>query len=148
MGDAEGKERNGSPEDKKYVEKILLESVGSAKLKSTVLKIAHHGSETSSTLPFIQAVDPEIVVVMSGRKKFSGVFLPVKTTLERYCCHNPNIRIYRTDQNDEEDGLSEAEAADGDHIVIRTNGEELKIHALQGGQPFEVKQCPVICSTP
>jgi len=32
--------------------------------------------------------------------------------------------------------------------VIRTNGEELKVQALQGGQPFEVNQCPVTCSTP
>jgi beta-lactamase superfamily II metal-dependent hydrolase len=148
MGDAEGKERDGSPQTQKYVEKILLESVDPAKLKSTVLKIAHHGSETSSTLPFIQAVDPAIVVVLSGRKKFSGVFLPAQSTLERYCCHNPNIRIYRTDQNDEENGLSEGEAADGDHIVIRTNGAELKVQALQGGHPFEVNQCPITCSTP
>jgi hypothetical protein len=124
MGDAEGKDRDGSPETQKYVEKILLESVDDDKLKATVLKIGHHGSETSSTPPFIQAV-------MSGRKKFGAVFLPVKTTLKRYCCHNPRIRICRTDQNDEEDGLSEAEAADGDHVVIRTNGEALNLQALQ-----------------
>jgi competence protein ComEC len=147
MGDAEGKARNGSSETK-YVEKILLESVGPAKLKSTVLKIAHHGSDTSSSLPFIRSVDPDIVVVLSGRKNFQGTFIPDKTTLERYCCHNSKIRIYRTDQNDEEDGLSEAQAADGDHIVIRTNGEELKVQALQGGHPFEVNQCPITCSTP
>jgi competence protein ComEC len=148
MGDAEGKERTGSPEIPKYVEKMLLDSLDATKLKSTVLKIAHHGSQTSSTQPFIQAVDPEIVVVLSGRKQFGTVFLPDHATLERYCCHNPKIRIYRTDQNDEEDGLSEAAAADGDHIMIQTNGEELKVNALEGGRPFEVNKCPITCSAP
>jgi competence protein ComEC len=146
MGDAEGKDRKDPPDTAKYVEKILLESSDATKLKSTVLKIAHHGSETSSTHPFIEAVNPEIVVVQSGRKKFGEAFLPDKTTLERYCCHSATIRIYRTDQNDEQDGLSAAAAADGDHIVIRSNGEELQVQALEGGKPYEVVQCPVTCS--
>ena len=82
MGDAEGKDREDTPGQAKYVEKVLLETVP-AKLKSTVLKIAHHGSETSSTIPFIQAVDPEIVIVQSGRKSFQGTFLPDLSTLKR-----------------------------------------------------------------
>jgi hypothetical protein len=93
-------------------ERFLLDT-DPGKLKSTVLKIAHHGSETSSTLPFLQAVNPEIVVVSSGRKSFSGTFLPDNSTLRRYCCHNPSIRIYRTDQNDEAEGLTAARRVGG-----------------------------------
>ena len=122
MGDAEGKDREDTPGQAKYVEKVLLETVP-AKLKSTVLKIAHHGSETSSTIPFIQAVDPEIVIVQSGRKNFSGTFLPDLSTLNRYCAHNPNVKIYRTDQGDEEAGYSLGQAVDGDHVIIRSNGK-------------------------
>src|SRR6185436_597907 len=72
MGDAEGKDRGDAPDTPKFAEEILLHDP--AKLKATVLKIAHHGSETSSSLPFINAVDPDYVVVMSGRKSFGGTF--------------------------------------------------------------------------
>jgi len=66
----------------------------------TVLKVAHHGSETSSTVPFIQAVDPRVVIVSSGRRKYGTRFLADASTLQRYCDHSPAIRIYRTDEND------------------------------------------------
>jgi len=141
MGDAEGKDRADSPDEAKYVEKILLETV-SAKLKSTVLKIAHHGSETSSTLPFIQAVDPDIVVVQSGRKDFNGTFLPDATTLQRYCEHNPRVKIYRTDQGDEEAGYGHTQAVDGDHVIIRSNGSgKPNVKALNGGAPVTLTFC-------
>ena len=48
-----------------YIERFLIEQ-HAASLPSTVLKVGHHGSETSSTVPFIQAVDPDVVVVQSG----------------------------------------------------------------------------------
>jgi competence protein ComEC len=141
MGDAEGKDRDDDPDPPQYVEKILLDTVPQ-KLKATVLKIAHHGSETSSTTKFIEAVDPEVVVVESGRHPFGGTFLPDSTTLQRYCDHNEDIRIYRTDQNDEAAGLLEKHAVDADHIVIRTNGSgDLQLKALDGGADFEVDEC-------
>lgn len=37
----------------------------------------------------------------SVRKSFNGTFIPDASTLERYCCHDPATRIYRTDQDDE-----------------------------------------------
>ena len=39
---------------------------GGAGLKSDVLKVGHHGSRTSSTPAFIQAVEPSLVVVSAG----------------------------------------------------------------------------------
>jgi competence protein ComEC len=141
MGDAEGKDREDDPHPPQYVEKILLDTVPE-RLDATVLKIAHHGSETSSTTRFIEAVDPEIVVVESGRHSFRGTFLPDSATLQRYCDHNSDIRIYRTDQNDEAAGLLERDAVDGDHIVLRTNGSgNLEAIALDGGSAIQIDTC-------
>jgi competence protein ComEC len=141
MGDAEGKDRANSPDVPKYAERFLLDSVGPAGLHSTVLKIAHHGSETSSTVPFIDAVDPEYVVVSSGRKSYSGTFLPDPTTLQRYCTHNTATRIYRTDQDDEAEGRTTANDADDDRIIISTNGEETRIQAYSAGNPISPTSC-------
>jgi competence protein ComEC len=41
-------------------------------LKATVLVAPHHGSQTSSTLPFLSAVQPEQVVVQAGRRNRYG----------------------------------------------------------------------------
>ena len=141
MGDAEGKDRADGPEVPKYAERFLLDSVGPAALHSTVLKIAHHGSETSSSIPFINAVDPRFVVVSSGRKSFGGTFLPDATTLERYCAHNPATRIYRTDQDDEAEGKTTANDADSDNVIIRTNGKETMVEAYSAGNRITPTSC-------
>jgi competence protein ComEC len=141
MGDAEGKERADRPEEPQFVEKMLVETIPH-KLKATVLKVAHHGSETSSTIPFIQAVDPEIVVVQSGRKKYGPVYLPDGTTLQRYCTHNPDFRIYRTDQGDAASRRTERGAVDNDHIVMKSNGtDKVLVEALKDGRPFVGNSC-------
>lgn len=141
MGDAEGKERSDAPDQPHFVENRLLSHPGAAALKSTVLKVAHHGSETSSTLPFIRAVDPQFLVVMSGRRSFGGTFLPDESTLGRYCAHNPRIRILRTDQDDISEGHTAADDADADHIVIRTNGTAIQVQAFSGGVPIAAAVC-------
>jgi competence protein ComEC len=141
MGDAEGKERDDSPDTPQYAELFLLDSVGPAALRSTVLKIAHHGSETSSTLPFIEAVDPDYVVVSSGRRSYGGTFLPDASTLKRYCTHKPTTRIYRTDQDDEAERRSVVTDADGDNIIISTNGKESRIQAYSAGSPITSTTC-------
>lgn len=141
MGDAEGKERHDSPNEPKYVEKILLAEYPDSVLHATVLKIAHHGSETSSTLPFIRAVDPAIVIVSSGRKSFAGTYLPDQSTLTRYCAWNRATRIYRTDQNDAAEGRTTRDDADHDDIVIRMNGKRTEVMAEENGKPFDPPPC-------
>ncbi len=143
MGDAEGKERDNRPDSARYVERWLLDSVGAAGLRSTVLKVAHHGSETSSTLPFIRAVDPRVVIVASGRRRYGSRFLPDTSTLRRYCDHNAAIRIYRTDQDDAVERRSAATDADGDHILIRTNGTVLLVDAHSAGTRVTPTACDV-----
>lgn len=74
-------------------EKALVLSAG-AGLHSTVLISPHHGSRTSSTPVFLDAVLPEAVII-STRGNRPG--LPSKTVLARYASHG--YRMFRTDIN-------------------------------------------------
>lgn len=140
MGDAEGKERDDDPATPKYIEKILLDG-DQTRLKSNLLKIAHHGSETSSTTPFIQAVNPDVVIVQSGRKKFGTRYLPDLSTLLRYCANNPNVKICRTDEGDTVH-QTEPSAVDKDNIVVTSNGKgQLKVTAYKNGVIFTGNFC-------
>ncbi len=64
----------------KKTEKILLNS--GVNLDSDILKIPHHGSKSSSSLPFIQAVSPEKIVYTVGTKNPFGH--PHQEVVERY----------------------------------------------------------------
>ncbi len=62
-------------------------------LKSNLLKVAHHGSITSSTDSFLDLVDPELAFISVGvRNKFSH---PSPIIIERLM--KRNINIHRTD---------------------------------------------------
>jgi len=127
MGDLEGKERKDAPEKLAMGEAALLKKVGADKLHATVLKVGHHGSESSSTLALMRAVKPEIVVIESGRKAFNGTFLPDQSVVDRYKKEFPQALIVRTDEGDEAAGLDTMNDADGDDIAILTDGDSLRV---------------------
>jgi competence protein ComEC len=64
-------------------------------LKSDVLKIAHHGSESSNSLKFLGAVSPRYAVIEAGLSNDYG--LPHKATLDKL--RALGAIIYRTDIN-------------------------------------------------
>jgi len=102
MGDAE-----------KSVEKTLLQS--DKNLKSTVLKIAHHGSATSSIAPFLKRVQPEHAIIsVSEHNKWGH---PSQKVIQRL--ENLEIQTYRTDKNGA--------------IVIRSDGESIRIINWKNG---------------
>ncbi len=63
-----------------------------AGLASTVLKVAHHGSCSSTTQEFLEAVDPEVVVISVGADNRFGH--PCEEVLERL----EELPVYRTDE--------------------------------------------------
>ena len=63
-------------------------------LTATVLKSPHHGSKTSSSKPFLEAVNPQIVVISVGEDNRFGH--PAPEVLERYIEHS--LTILRTDE--------------------------------------------------
>ena len=87
------------------VERLLV--ADGASLTSTVLKAAHHGSCSSTTQEFFDAVDPEMVVISVGKENRFGH--PCAEVLERLA----EVPIYRTD----EQGAIEI-VSDGERIWV------------------------------
>ena len=75
-------------------EQKLLDMFG-ATLKSDVFQAGHHGSNTSNTQTFLQAVSPSIVIISCGQDNSYGH--PHEEVLERFC--QIGATIYRTDQD-------------------------------------------------
>ncbi len=81
-------------------------------LESNILKVPHHGSKTSSTDDFIDAVNPEVAIIQVGRfNRFRHPHPSVVKRLKDFGCE-----LYRND-------------ADGT-IVVRTDGESYKVEKL------------------
>lgn len=79
-------------------------------LKSDILKVAHHGSKTSSITEFIEKIKPKYAIIEVGEDNKFGH--PSDSTIQNL--EKANIRIYRTDKMGE--------------IEIKTNGKEIKIN--------------------
>lgn len=76
-------------------ENKLLKEYSENTLKSTVLKVAHHGSNSSSTEAFIKAVNPKISLIGVGENnKYNHPSFQTLKVLE-------NSKIFRTDKNGE-----------------------------------------------
>lgn len=77
----------------KMAEDYMLESEKEL-LRADILKLGHHGSSTSSSQAFLDAVQPEAVVISLGKNNDYGH--PHKETMQRL--NKLDIKIYRTDE--------------------------------------------------
>ena len=86
------------------------------KVRSTVLKVGHHGSDTSTSEAFLQAVAPKWGVFCVGADNSFGHPRPeVVKRLE-----TAGVTIYRTDK----DGA----------VVFHTDGEKMRVEAYGAGE--------------
>lgn len=83
----------------KSEEKILEKYEISKELKSTILKVSHHGSKTSSSEKFLETINPKIALIGVGKDNKFGH--PNAVVIERL--KKINCRIYRTDEMGEID---------------------------------------------
>jgi len=68
-----------------------------ANLRSTVLKVSHHGSKTSTTLQFLAAADPDVAVICVGADNPFGH--PDQEVTDRLTDRLGHDNVYRTDQD-------------------------------------------------
>ncbi len=64
-------------------------------VRARVLKVPHHGSDTSSSAEFLSAVAPEYAVITAGEGNRYG--FPRASVLERYAA--AGVRVFRTDRD-------------------------------------------------
>lgn len=78
-------------------------------IKADLIKIAHHGSSSSSTTNFLKTVNPKYAIISVGKDNTYNH--PAKTTLDRLAAQK--VTVYRTDLN-------------GD-IVAESDGTDIKV---------------------
>ncbi|HTB18943.1 MAG TPA: ComEC/Rec2 family competence protein, partial [Bryobacteraceae bacterium] len=82
-------------------------------LRADILKVGHHGSNTSSIDPFLDAVSPQFAIISDG---FENSFRhPHPKVLERLAAHHAGI--LRTDR----DGM----------VTVRTDGRRISIETFR-----------------
>lgn len=96
---------------------------GGYSLQSEVLKVGHHGSSSSSSAAFLQAVDPISAIISVGSNSYGH---PTQAVLDRL--NAVGAEVYRTDR----DSVNGA-------IVMVTDGASYKINDewIIGGDPGE-----------
>jgi competence protein ComEC len=62
-------------------------------IRATIFSVPHHGSHSSSSMPFIDKVNPEVVIFSCG--KYNKYGFPVFEIIRRY--EEAGAKIYRTD---------------------------------------------------
>lgn len=77
-------------------------------LEHEVLKVAHHGSRTSSSLPFLTEVNPKIAVISLGANNRFG--FPHEAVLDRF--KKEGVTVLRTDR----DGM----------VTVKSNGKKVE----------------------
>src|SRR5262249_59424136 len=92
------------------VEREIAAAFPPARLR--VVKIPHHGSLTSSSLEFVNALRPRVAIVSAGRNNHFGH--PVPEVLDRY--RAAGAEVFRTDR----DGA----------VTVDTDGWSLAAHTF------------------
>jgi len=86
-----------------------------------ILKVPHHGSATSSSAEFIQALHPDVAVISDGRGNPFGH--PVPAVVERY--RRAGADIFRTD----EDGA----------VIVETDGTTVRLSTFGSGRRLTLR---------
>ena len=88
------------------VEEALLGS--NALLEADVLKVGHHGADTSTGMVFLDCINPKAVIVSVGKNNFGH---PSQSVIQRF--EDKGLVVFRTDESGA--------------VVLTSNGKSIKI---------------------
>ncbi len=94
------------------IEKVVEQRLQGEAVRADILKVPHHGSKTSSSDGFIDAVKPLLAVIPVGKNNFGH---PSADVLEAYSSRG--IKVFRTDENGA--------------VTITTNGKSLRVSTVK-----------------
>ena len=112
-----------------------------ADLSATVLKVGHHGSDTSTTYPFLREIMPEYAIISVGKGNSYGH--PTDNNLSRL--RDADVTVYRTDLNGDifvtSDGqsvsISSDKSANNDEIMTPGGSVTTSPPATQKPDPVQ-----------
>jgi competence protein ComEC len=120
----------------KYIENKVAPYVGDI----DVLRVSHHGSNTSTNKLFLSITKPEAAIISTGSDNNYGH--PRKSVIDRLKQSNPNIKIYQTEEGDQSSQYKDLVSFEGKvsgNIVVSTSGE--CIYSITGsGLEFSDKE--------
>ena len=96
-------------------------------LQSTVLKVGHHGSDTSTSYPFLRAVAPQYAVISVGAGNSYGH--PTEAVLSRL--RDAGVTTFRTDMQGEITAVSDGNTV---HVSVAKNAAAETLATAGAGQ--------------
>lgn len=126
----------------KSEEKLILES--GFDVSANVLKAGHHGSKTSTSKDFLEAVNPTIALISCGENNDYGH--PNKETITKF--QNKGIEMYRTDELGDIDVIFTdkitVSTENGSVSNISTDKNSSKVESKDSNSKTEVSECTYI----
>lgn len=107
-------------------------------LQTTVFKVGHHGSSSSTTSAFLKAVSPKYAVISVGVNNDYGH--PAQATLTKLA--KAGVQVYRTDQ----DGTIIA-TSDGETVTMKASNQSSNSKPAQSSQSSQSAQPVPAAST-
>ncbi len=87
-----------------------------ARPRIRVLKVAHHGSQSSSSAAFLDRFDPRVAVVSAGASNLFGH--PAPAVLSRL--RSRDVHLFRTDHHGA--------------VIVETDGRQVRVRGVAGGR--------------
>ena len=118
----------------------ILANTDLANLRSTVLKVGHHGSSSSSGEAFLNAVSPQYAIISCGIENSYGH--PHTETLERLAAHN--IKTYRTDELGDIQAISDGKSISfsQEGVIPETEAEHMQyVYITDSGKTYHKEDC-------
>lgn len=112
-------------------------------LSADVLKVGHHGSDTSSCSEFLEAVNPASGVISVGADNSYGH--PCAQTLEKLT--QRGVAVYRTDVLGTVTALSDGHTITFDQTPLTfasAPSESVQVYVTQTGKKYHCSHCPYL----